>query len=213
MSFLKAISGEELNTLNIFFKTDNWVDFTKNNPKFVSNIDLTKAQAVTSFSSGFKANLILIYLPINNLNDSYVVISTTEADYKANNFINFVILFQKNISSTPFLENRKYVTGDLEIYGYNSTLHVHEFEKNGSIVSTSNWSSTSSFLNQSSEVVNSVLPSSNCVAQSYDNQVADCTGWCHIAFELDVTMVMHAAFATTAVLWCSTHNNSPWLAP
>jgi hypothetical protein len=205
-------SKDETITLNHFLETQKWAEFTKDNPKLMKSVDLTKATAVTSYSVGFRANLTLIYLPINNgLNDSYLVLSARETDYKADNFINFVILFQKNISSTSFLD-RKYSSGDLEIYGYNSTLQIREVEKNGSVSCTSTWLNTSGYLKQPIEV-NSSVPSGECVSQSYDNQVADCTGWCHIAFELDVTLVMHAAFATTAALWCSTHNNSPWNAP
>lgn len=206
-------SDSELTTLNNFLKTDNWVQFAKDNPILVNNIDLSKTDLVTMYSEGVHSNLILVYLPIvSELNDSYIVVSTTETDYKNNKFDNFYILFQKNIKITPYpyLENRKYSTGDLEIYGVNLSLHVNEFLENDSLTCNSTWGHPSRYLNQTTDFAGRVVPSGSCVAESYDNQVANCTGWCHILFECDATMIIHAAYAATAVLWCSTHNNNPW---
>jgi hypothetical protein len=207
-------STEELQTLSGFLRSNYWNQFATSNASLVSNTDSKNAIIVTSYSKALKTNLSLMYLPVaSSSNDSYIAIVAKEDDYKNNNFDAFRILFQKNISVTHFLQDKKYFTEDIEIYGINLNLHVHEFQSGDTIACQSTWSQSYKYLNPPAIVANLATPTGTCVSASYDNQVADCTGWCHIAFELDFSGVMHAAYATTAVLWCTTHNNNPWLAP
>ncbi len=212
---LTTLSLAESTTLDGFLTSTEWGNFSYDNKKFADSINKDSVKIESYYDSINKIDMVLVCLPLKNVNDTaHVIISSTKADFQANDFNKFEIMYQKN-SSVQNYNSVYYGKITIEVYTLGIERIIQE-DINSNIISDTIINTLSNLTNNSTYHPNLpsaiVAPTASCINSSLDNLDAACTVWCRVAKKVSniVFTAWDAADMMTAVGWCMGHNNSAW---
>ena len=166
-------------------------------------------------------SLLIITVPIweSESDTNYLNIYAKSSDYSTNNFNNFIITYLVPLEKNYDDDGIFYGNYIIDIYGLNASISVEEDEEHNLVART--FTNQNYILNiDEPEIIippfnqnnGIVVPTMACIDASLDKLDCTCKGWCRIVKKLANTIVGVADHAdiATAVLFCSSNNNSPW---